>query len=69
MPEWLLGRGTSAQVENDTDGRPLRLLESGWQVDYAYADSTPDALPERVTLSRGNEIELRLRIEEWKTAQ
>jgi outer membrane lipoprotein LolB len=69
LPEWLLGRGTSAQVENDTDGRPLRLLESGWQVDYAYADSTPDALPERVTLSRGNEIELRLRIEEWKTAQ
>ena len=43
-------------------------VEAGWQVDYAYADDTPDALPERVTLRRADEIELRLRIEEWKTA-
>ena len=33
-----------------------------------YADETPDALPDRVTLRRDGEIELRLRIEAWNTA-
>ena len=68
LPGWLLGRGNSARIDNDASGRPARLSEAGWQVDYAYADDTPDALPERVTLRRADEIELRLRIETWKTA-
>ena len=68
LPGWLLGRGDPAQIDNDANGRPARLQEAGWQVDYAYADDAPDALPERVTLRRASEIELRLRIEAWKTA-
>lgn len=67
LPAWLLGRASrSAQISTDGYNRPVRLVEAGWQVDYAYDDETPSALPARLTLSREGEIELRLRIEEWK---
>jgi outer membrane lipoprotein LolB len=65
---WLLGRGEQAQIERDASGRPARLSEAGWQIDYAYPDEAPGALPERLTLRRDNTLELRLRIETWKTA-
>ena len=68
LPEWLLGRGDPARTVTDASGRPLRLDEAGWQIDYAYTDSAPGALPERVTLRRDKEIELLLRIEEWIVA-
>ena len=68
LPSWLLGRsGGDARIENDAHKRPARLVESGWQVDYSYADDLPGALPAGLTLSHGNAIELRLRIEEWRT--
>lgn len=68
LPSWLLGRsGGDARIENDAYKRPARLVESGWQVDYSYADDLPGALPAGLTLSHGNAIELRLRIEEWRT--
>jgi len=69
MPAWLLGRsGGKARIEVDALGRPARLTEDGWQVDYSFADDSPSALPARLTLTRDGEIELRLRIEEWKDA-
>lgn len=69
LPAWLLGRSAGrALIEADTLGRPARLTEAGWQVDYAYEDENRSALPARLTLSRNGEIELRLRIEEWKEA-
>ena len=67
LPNWLLGRAKRpGNLENDSSGRPLRLTEAGWQVDYAYVDDAPDALPSGITLRRASEVELRLRIEEWK---
>lgn len=67
LPAWLLGRsGGKARIESDAHGRPARLTEDGWQVDYSFESDSPDALPARLTLSRNGEIELRLRIEEWK---
>jgi outer membrane lipoprotein LolB len=67
LPAWLLGRsGGKAWIERDALGRPGRLSEDGWQVDYAYDDETPAALPARLNISRPGEIELKLRIEEWK---
>jgi outer membrane lipoprotein LolB len=67
LSHWLLGRANKvAQIDYDRQKRPTQLRESGWQVDYFYEDDAPAALPSRLTLSRGNEIELRLRIEEWK---
>lgn len=67
LPAWLLGRsGGNARIESDAHGRPSRLSEDGWQVEYVFEDDGPGALPSRLTLSRNGEIELRLRIEEWK---
>lgn len=69
LPAWLLGQpGNGGQLQRDVKQRPQQLNEAGWQVDYAYDDESPTALPARVTLRRADEIELRLRIEEWRTA-
>lgn len=67
LPAWLLGRASPAgTLERDTHTRPLRLLEDGWLIEYRYGDDDPDALPQQLQVS-GNNIELRLRIETWKT--
>ena len=67
LPAWLLGRaGPDSKIQRDLLGRPQHLEESGWQVDYSYESDAADALPVRLTLNRNGQIELRLRIEEWK---
>jgi outer membrane lipoprotein LolB len=69
LPAWLLGQpGKDGQLRRDPQQRPQQLHEAGWQVDYAYDDESAASLPARVTLRRADEIELRLRIEEWRTA-
>jgi len=69
LPAWLLGRpGPNAAVSIDPLGRPSQLQEGEWRIDYDYADFDAGALPSRLTLNRNQEIELRLRIEEWKEA-
>lgn len=67
LPAWLLGRpGQEGKTTHDQDGRPVQLIEAGWQIDYSYDSDAADALPSRITLRRGDELELRLRIEEWR---
>ena len=67
MPAWLLGRASGGgQISDDARQRPSNLREAGWSIDYAYDDDAPGTPPARLTLKRGDEIELRLRIEEWK---
>lgn len=69
LPAWLLGRaGTGGELRRDEAGRPQWLLEDGWRIDYAYDDARADALPARLTVQRQGELELRLRIEEWRFA-
>lgn len=69
LPAWLLGRANAgARIERDAAGRPLRLDDAGWRIDYAYDEDAAEALPSRLTLSREGEVELRLRIEEWRSA-
>ncbi len=66
LPDWLLGRaGSQSKISHDLSGRPQQLEEAGWKVDYHYDSDAADALPARLTISRGNDIELRLRLEEW----
>lgn len=65
LPAWLLGR--SPAIRLDASGRPQHLAEAGWLIDYTYAETGMNALPSGLTLRREQEIELRLRIEEWKT--
>lgn len=67
IPDWLLGRvGGHGQLEQDHQGRPQRLAEAGWNIDYEYDSPAADATPSRLTIRRGSEVELRLRIEQWK---
>lgn len=65
LPAWLLGRSPATRL--DAQGRPQQANEDGWQIDYVYDHDGSDALPSGLTLRRAEEIELRLRIEEWKT--
>ncbi len=68
IPDWLLGRtGKHGHLAQDEQGRPLRLAEAGWKIDYEYDSPEADAPPSRLTIRRGSELELRLRIEEWKS--
>lgn len=71
LPAWLLGRpGASGELATDGAGRPKRLAEAGWKIDYDYDDEAGNALPSRLTLRRrldSGDLELRLRIEEWRT--
>lgn len=68
LPAWLLGRpSSSGRLEADPAGRPRRLVDSGWRIDYDYDGDAADAPPARLTLQRDNELELRLRIEEWRS--
>lgn len=67
LPAWLLGHpSASGQLQTDTTGRPSRLSEAGWQIEYDYDDAAAGALPSRLTLHRDNRLVLRLRIEEWR---
>lgn len=73
LPAWLLGRPTaSGQLRTDDRGRPRTLADAGWQIEYEYDSEAAAALPVRLTLRRGSSpelrsIELRLRIEEWRS--
>jgi outer membrane lipoprotein LolB len=68
LPQWLLGRGGDAgRLTQDGEGRALRLEDGGWQIDYSYGDGGPEAPPAALILSRPGEIELRLRIDDWRT--
>jgi outer membrane lipoprotein LolB len=55
MPQWLVGRPPAPS--------------SGWQVEYLdYQSEAPDALPTLIELRR-DDIEVRLKIDEWNRTQ
>jgi outer membrane lipoprotein LolB len=67
LPGWLLGRpGADGTLERDAQARPLRLREDDWLIEYTYGDDNPDALPQQLRAA-GKNIELRLRLETWKS--
>jgi len=50
----------------DAQGRPARLIDQGWIIDYlGYRDETPDSMPRLVDISRG-EFRLRLVVDRWE---
>lgn len=64
---WLRGQaGGDGRLTRDAVGRPARLFENGWQIDYGYAGEAADEWPIRLTVLRENEMELRLRIDQWR---
>jgi outer membrane lipoprotein LolB len=51
----------------DARGRPARLIDRGWIIDYlGYRDESPEAMPRLVDISRG-EFRLRLVVDRWET--
>lgn len=67
--DWVRGRNSGgASDEQDAFGRPLRVRQDGWHVDYEYDSDDPQALPGRLFIEREGVLELRLRIDEWNVA-
>jgi outer membrane lipoprotein LolB len=67
LDEWLQARPAPGAriLETDAHGRPLRVSDSGWLIDYpAYADDTPTAMPRRIDARRG-ETRLRVIADRW----
>ena len=64
LPRWLLGDvGTGRR---DAAGRPSEASVKGWDIRYlAYESPAADALPTLVEFRR-DDIELRLRVDEWQ---
>lgn len=53
-------------TQRDPVGRPLRVWDSNWQIDYlAYESAAPDALPALIELRR-DDIDVRLKIDTWQ---
>jgi len=69
MRHWLRGVPATGPVESlqlDDQGRPLRLVQAGWQLDYgAYASAHPLALPTRMDLAQEG-VSVRLVVSDWQ---
>ena len=68
LADWARARpGPGAVVERDAAGRPMRVDEDGWRVEFAYEDDSA-RLPKRLFLSyaRGERpLEIRLVVDRW----
>ena len=58
------GAGSPATVESDDQGRPTRIVQSGWQVEYPAWTTDAPPLPTRVSAAQGDG-RVRLAIESW----
>ncbi len=71
LPRWLVGNvpASVAPLELDPQGRPRRVRSDGWRIDYLeYESPAADALPTLIELRR-DDIEVRLKIDEWQLTQ
>lgn len=67
LPSWVTARlRDGAEVrEVDAPGRPRRVVDAGWTVEYTdYAGPGPDDLPRRIDIHRGD-TRLRLVVDDW----
>lgn len=73
LPEWIrglvaAGTGDGAQaIERDGEGRPRRMQQMGWQVQYLDwypAGAGRPAVPRRIEASRGD-AKVRLLVDQW----
>jgi outer membrane lipoprotein LolB len=65
LTDWVRGRSGAGVFVLDAQGRPLRIEDDGWRIDYEYDSQEAQALPGRLFAQRDDGIELRLRIDEW----
>ena len=67
LATWVTGRlRPGAEVrELDSAGRPRRVVDQGWTIEYLdYAGDGPDDLPRKIDVHRGD-TRLRLVIDAW----
>lgn len=71
LPDWVRGLVLQAEgergVQRDAEGRPRRLQQAGWDVQYLEwlpADGERPALPRRIEAVRGD-AKVRLVMDEW----
>lgn len=67
LAEWIQAIPASGAtvLQIDPAGRPLRISDSGWIIDYPeYADDSPASLPRRVDAHWG-ETRLRILVDTW----
>ncbi|MBS0357387.1 MAG: outer membrane lipoprotein LolB [Proteobacteria bacterium] len=67
LPRWVTARlpGGAEVRELDAAGRPLRVIDQGWTVEYLeYTDDDRAALPRKIDIHRGD-TRLRLIIDTW----
>jgi outer membrane lipoprotein LolB len=68
LPRWVQAGVVAGEDVRELDalGRPLKLIDSGWQVRYlAYESERADARPSSIEVSRG-EARLKLVIDAWQ---
>lgn len=53
-------------VRQDQWGRPSVVLSEGWRIEYSYPDSELNSQANKISILREQEMELRLRIEDWQ---
>lgn len=72
LPDWLRGRVVDVSgVDVDAEGRPLRLRQHDWEVDYLEWYPAQDArppLPRRIE-ARSGDAKVRLVIDQWDDAE
>lgn len=68
LPRWVVADAPEGAIL-DAVGRPKHFVADGWEVDYLDYEGEADyALPQRVELKR-DDIELRLKIDEWQAVR
>ncbi len=67
LPRWVTARvRPQAEVRTlDALGRPLKVVDGGWSIDYIdYVGGAPDDLPRKIDIHRGD-TRLRLIVDSW----
>jgi outer membrane lipoprotein LolB len=67
LPRWVTARvRPHAEVRAlDALGRPLKVIDGGWTIDYVdYVGEAPDDLPRKIDIHRGD-TRLRLIVDSW----
>lgn len=70
LVDWVQGRpgpGREAKIERDESGRPVRILQDGWQIEY---QAWQDTVPARLSLHRDADpshaaLDLRLVVDQF----
>ncbi|WP_082611387.1 lipoprotein insertase outer membrane protein LolB [Lysobacter sp. Root916] len=69
LSDWVRGlRATGqgpASVRYGADGRPARIEQGGWSIDYRWPSTDAPALPSRVDAIRG-QAKVKLIVDEWE---